>query len=38
MTNFIIKKFIKDYENVNEPKVRESYGTVSSITGIVVNV
>lgn len=37
MTNFIIKKFIKDYENVNHSKVRESYGTVSSITGIIVN-
>lgn len=37
MTNFIIKKFIKNYEKVNDPKVRESYGTVSSITGIVVN-
>ncbi len=37
MTNFIIKKFIKDYENVNDPKVRESYGTVSSVTGIIVN-
>lgn len=37
MTNFIIKKFIKDYENVNDHKVRESYGTVSSITGIIVN-
>lgn len=38
MTNFIIKKFIKDYENVNDSKVRESYGTVSGITGITVNI
>ena len=37
MTNFIIKKFIKNYEDVNDPQVRESYGTVSSITGIVAN-
>ncbi len=37
MINFIIKRFIKDYENVNDPKVRESYGTVSSIVGIIVN-
>ena len=37
MTNFIIKKFIKNYEDVNDPRVRESYGTVSSVTGIVVN-
>ena len=26
MINFIIKKFIKDYENINDQKVRESYG------------
>ncbi len=37
MINFIIKKFIKDYENVNDSKVRESYGTVSSIMGIIIN-
>lgn len=37
MTKFIIKKFIKDYENVNDSKVRESYGMVSSITGIIAN-
>lgn len=37
MTNFIIKKFIKNYEDVSDPKVRESYGIVSSIVGIIVN-
>ena len=37
MINFIIKKFIKNYENVNEPKVRESYGVTASITGIIAN-
>lgn len=37
MTKFIIKMFIKDYENVSDPKVRESYGLVSSITGLIVN-
>ena len=37
MTNFIIKKFIKNYEDVNDSKVRESYGTISSITGIITN-
>ncbi|MDF2949520.1 MAG: cation-efflux pump [Sedimentibacter sp.] len=38
MINFIIKLFIKDYENVSDPGVRESYGTTSSIVGIIVNV
>jgi len=38
MINFIIKLFVKDYENVSDPKVRESYGTTSSIVGIIVNV
>lgn len=37
MTDFIIKKFIKNYEQTKDAKVRESYGTVSSITGIIVN-
>ncbi|HKM01682.1 MAG TPA: cation diffusion facilitator family transporter [Sedimentibacter sp.] len=38
MTNFIIKMFIKDYENVNDPKVRESYGVTSSIVGLIANI
>ena len=37
MNNFIIKKFIKDYENVNDSKVRESYGVTASIAGIIAN-
>jgi len=37
MTNFIIRKFIKNYEDVNNSKVREAYGTISSITGIIAN-
>lgn len=37
MTNFIIRKFIKDYENVTDPNVRESYGIIASITGIIAN-
>ena len=36
MTNFLIKLFIKD-KNVKDPKVRTKYGTLSSLTGIVVN-
>lgn len=38
MTNFLIKRFVKDYENINDKKVRESYGKLSGITGIVCNV
>lgn len=38
MTNFIIKMFIKDYENVNDSKVRESYGVTSSIVGLIANI
>lgn len=38
MTNFIIKKFIKDYENTNDPKVRESYGVTASVTGMIANI
>lgn len=38
MINFIIKCFIKDYENVSDPDVRENYGTTSSIVGIIVNI
>ena len=37
MTSFIIKKFIKNYENVKDPNVREGYGKVGSIVGIIVN-
>lgn len=38
MINFIIKTFIKDYENVNNSKVREGYGKLGSIIGIIANV
>ena len=36
MTNFLINLFIKD-KNVKDTKVRTKYGTLSSITGIIVN-
>lgn len=38
MTNFIVKHFIKDYEEVNKMSVRTSYGLVASIVGIFCNV
>jgi len=38
MIDLMIKKFIKDYENVKDVNVRQSYGTLSSIIGMLVNV
>ena len=38
MTNFIIKRFIKDYEETNKMSVRTAYGLVASIVGIFCNV
>ncbi len=37
MTKALIKLFICDSENINDIKVRTSYGTLGSVTGIVVN-
>ena len=37
MTNFIVKHFIKDYENTQKPSVRTAYGLVSSVVGIICN-
>lgn len=38
MTNFLFKTFIKDYENTNDPVVREKYGNFTSIVGIISNI
>ena len=38
MTEYIIRNFIKDYNNVKDADVRKSYGTAASIVGIIVNV
>lgn len=38
MTNFLIRKFIKNYDDINDPAVRRSYGMLSSLTGIVCNI
>ena len=38
MTKFLIKLFIKDKDKVQNIEVREKYGMLSSITGIIVNV
>ena len=38
LTNLLIKLFIKDHENTQSKSVRESYGTMTSIVGIIINV
>ena len=38
MTQFLIDTFIKNNEDINNLKVRESYGTLSSLVGIVLNI
>ena len=37
MTQFLIRCFIKDSENIRSPKVRAAYGILGSVTGIVCN-
>ena len=37
MKDFIIKKFVKNYENTKDPQVRENYGSVAGIVGIISN-
>ncbi|MBQ7782957.1 MAG: cation transporter [Oscillospiraceae bacterium] len=38
MTDFLVKKFVKNYENTADAKVREGYGALSSFTGIICNI
>ncbi len=38
MTEMLIKKFIKNPEDIDNPKVRRSYGTLSSFVGIICNI
>ena len=37
MTKFLLRRFVKDYENVTDPEVRERYGTLSGCVGILLN-
>jgi cation diffusion facilitator family transporter len=37
MIKFIIKLFIKDYDNVDDKKVRERYGVLSGVLGVICN-
>ncbi|MDD3402104.1 MAG: cation diffusion facilitator family transporter [Hespellia sp.] len=38
MTNFLVRHFIKDYEEVEKVSVRTAYGIMASIVGILCNV
>lgn len=38
MINFLVRKFVKNYENTTDEVVRSNYGTLSSIVGICCNV
>jgi len=38
MTNFLIRLFVKDAENIHDEKVRLQYGTMSSATGMCCNI
>lgn len=38
MTNFLVKRFIKDYENIDKMSVRTGYGMLASMVGIFCNV
>lgn len=38
MTNFLVKRFVKDYENTEEEQVRTRYGMLASAVGICCNV
>lgn len=37
MGNFLFKKFVKNYEDVKNPQVRDSYGKLAGIVGIISN-
>lgn len=37
MTSLLIKLFVKNYHETSDPNVRKSYGTLSSIVGIIIN-
>lgn len=37
MTNFLIRHFIKNYQDIKQPDVRKRYGLLSGIVGIICN-
>ncbi|KYH29155.1 MULTISPECIES: cation diffusion facilitator family transporter [Clostridium] len=38
LSRFLVTKFVKDYENISNSKVRDSYGYLGGIVGIIVNI
>ena len=38
ISNFLVRSFIKNSEDVKNPKVRKAYGTLGGIVGIIVNI
>jgi cation diffusion facilitator family transporter len=38
MTNFLVKRFIKDYDKTEDINVREKYGMLSSAVGVICNI
>ena len=37
LIEFLIKRFIKDHENIKDKYVRERYGVLSGVLGIICN-
>lgn len=37
MQNYLIKKFVKNYDNPNNPKTRKSYGVLVALIGLLTN-
>lgn len=37
MQDFLVKRFVRDYDNIRDSSVRQQYGNLGSIVGIVVN-
>ncbi|GAB6149508.1 cation diffusion facilitator family transporter [Clostridium novyi] len=37
LSKFLVPKFIKDHENISDTKVRDSYGYLGGIIGVIVN-
>ena len=38
MTKLLTKLFVKNYNNTSDPAVRKSYGTLTSVVGIIINI
>ena len=36
-SNFLVKRFVKNYDNVSDVKVRSAYANLAGIVGIVTN-